>query len=75
MWIVRRSDVADLDLGPVLERLVREGRPGVPVDADREAVLERETPVAGDVVGVRVRLEDADEPDAVPLRLRQHGST
>ena len=67
------DDVADLDLRPVVERLVREGRPGVAVDADRDAVLEREAPVAGDVIGVRVRLEDADEPDAAALGLRQHG--
>jgi hypothetical protein len=33
------------------------------VDARRDAVLEREPAVPGDVVGVRVRLEDADEPD------------
>ncbi len=68
-----QDDVADLDLCPVLERLVREGRPGLLVDADRDAVLEREAAVSRDVVGVRVRLEDADEPDVVPLDLRQHG--
>jgi hypothetical protein len=32
-------------------------------------VLEREAAVSGDVVGVRVRLEDADDPDAPPLGL------
>ena len=72
MWIVRRTTVADLDLRPVVERLVREGRPGVAVHANRDAVLEREPSVAGDVIGVRVRLEDADEPDVAALRLRQH---
>ena len=39
------------------------------VHANRQAVLEREPAVAGDVVGVRVRLEHADDPDAVPLGL------
>ncbi len=34
---------------------------------DRDAVLEREAAVARDVVGVRVRLDDADEPDVAPL--------
>ena len=68
-----QDDVADLDLGPVLERLVREGRPGLLVDANRDAVLEREAAVSRDVVGVRVRLEDADQPDVVPLGLCQHG--
>ena len=37
--------------------------------ADRQAVLEREPPVPGDVVGVRVRLEDAHDPHVVPRRL------
>ena len=69
-----QDDLADLDLRPVVERLVRERRAGVAVDADRDAVLERETSVAGDVVGVRVRLEDADEPDVAALRLRQHAA-
>ena len=73
VWIVAQDDVADLDLRPVLERLVREGRPGLLVDADRDAVLEREAAVSRDVVGVRVRLEDADQPDVVPLDLCQHG--
>ena len=67
-----QDDLADLDLRPVVERLVREGRLGVAVDADRDAVLEREASVAGDVIGVRVRLEDADEPDVATLGLRQH---
>jgi hypothetical protein len=37
------------------------------VDADRQPVLEREPAVPGDVVGVRVRLDDDDRADA-PLR-------
>ena len=35
-------------------------------------MLEREASVAGDVIGVRVRLDDADEPDVAAFRLRQH---
>ena len=42
------------------------------MDAHRDAVLEREPAVPRDVVGVRVRLEDADEPHAVPLRRLEH---
>ena len=34
-----------------------------------QAVLEREPAVARDVVGVRVRLDHADDPDAAPLGL------
>ena len=66
------DDLADLDLRPVLERLVRERRLRVPVHADRDAVLEREPSVTGDVIGVRVRLEHADEPDVAAFGLRQH---
>jgi hypothetical protein len=68
-----QDDVAELDLGSILERLVRERGPGFRVDVDRDAVLEREAAVAGHVIGVRVRLEDADEPHLPPLRLREHG--
>ena len=32
-------------------------------------MLERESPVTGEVVGVRVRLHGPDDPDAPPLRL------
>ena len=41
------------------------------MELHREAVLERETAVAGDVVGVRVRLEHADEPYPAPLGLER----
>ena len=64
-----QDDRADLDFRPVVERLVREARPGFAVHANRDAVLEREASVAGDVVGMRVRLENADEPGFVMLRL------
>jgi hypothetical protein len=67
-----KHDVADLDLGSVVERLVREGSLGIPVDVDREAVLERETPVAGHMIGVGVRLEDSDQPRVVALSLGEH---
>jgi hypothetical protein len=66
------QNLADLYLRPVLERLMRERGVGVPVDADRHPVLEREAAVAGDVVSVRVRLEHADEAHAPSLGLRQH---
>ena len=63
--IVRIEDVAELDLRPVGERLVRERCAGSRVDPHGHAVLEREPPVPRDVVGVGVRLEHADEPDVV----------
>ena len=65
------DDLADPDFRPVLERLVRERGGGRRVDVDRDAVLEREASVPRDVVCVRVRLDDADEPDVAPLRLRE----
>jgi hypothetical protein len=43
------------------------------VHVDGEAVLEGEPPVPGDVVGVGVRLQRRDQPDAVPLRLLEVG--
>ena len=39
------------------------------MDAHRDAVLEREPPVPGEVVGVRVRLDRADDADVAPLGL------
>ena len=35
-------------------------------------MLEREPAVAGEVVGVRVRLDDPDDPHAAPVGLGQH---
>jgi hypothetical protein len=67
------DDIAHLDLRPVLERLVREHGLRSGVDADRDVVLERKPAVTRDVIRVRVRLEDADEPDTLALRPRQHG--
>ena len=66
------DDLSDLDLGPVLERLVRERRLGLPVHADRDPVLEREASVTGDVIGVRMRFEHADEPHFAAFGLGQH---
>ena len=60
---------ADGDLVAVSERIVWVLDAGVRVDADRDAVLEREPAVAGDVVCVGVRLDDACDLDAPPLRL------
>jgi hypothetical protein len=67
------DDVSQLDLCSVLERLVREHGLRGRVDTDSDAVLEREPAVARDVIRMRVRLEDADEPDTLAFRLRQHG--
>ncbi len=62
-------DVADPQDLAVLDRI--EGVLGVcdRMDRDRNAVLEREAPVARHVVGVGVRLENADDPN--PCRLRR----
>src|SRR5579875_872137 len=60
--------VAEHELAAVLERLVGERDAGGGVDPDREAVLEGEPAVTGDVVGVRVRLEHGDQPDPLPGR-------
>jgi len=62
-------DTADLHLVPVLDRVERVLRLGERVNAHRYAVLEREPSVSGEVIGVRVRLEDADNADAAALRL------
>ena len=42
------------------------------VDRDRDAVLERQPAVPGEVIGVRVGLDDADDLDSVLRRLREH---
>ena len=62
----RIIDVAERDLLPVRERLVRVLGLRGGMDVDGNAVLEREPAVPGDVVGVRVRLEHARDPH-VPL--------
>ena len=65
--------VAERDLLPVRERLVRILGLRGGVDVDGNAVLEREPPVPGDVVGVRVRLEDARDPHVPLLGLLEVG--
>ena len=60
-------DVAERDLGAVLESVVGVVGLGGGMNADRELVLEREPTVAGDVVGVRVRLHDSNEPNPALL--------
>src|SRR5439155_7329032 len=56
------DDVPDGDLLSLRERFVRVVGIRRAVDRNRHAVLEREPPVPRDVVGMRVRLEHADEP-------------
>ena len=67
-----QDDVSELDLGAVLQRIVLVRRLRSRVDRDRDAVLERETPVAREVVGMRVRLDRPHDPDLALRRLRQH---
>ena len=62
-------DLADGDHVAVLNRVVVVGWLGERVDRDACAVLEREAAVSRDVVGVVVRLDDANDLHAVPLRL------
>ena len=75
VWIVRRTTSPTSISVPSSSGSWAKVAVGGRVDANRDAVLEREAPVSRDVVGVRMRLEDADEPDSSPLDLRQHGST
>ena len=56
-----KKNVAELDLRAVGHRVVRVLGVGSRMDAHRDAVLEREPPVPGEVVGVRVRLDRADD--------------
>ena len=58
-------DAADCDLVPVGERLVRVGDACIAVDRDGQSLLERQAAVAGDMVGVRVGLEDARDAQAL----------
>ena len=55
------DDVAEHDLRAVLERVVRILGLGGGMDAHGDPVLEREPPVAGEVIGVRVGLDRADD--------------
>ena len=66
-----KDDGPDLELVPVRERIVRVVDLRGGVDADRDAELEREAPVPGDVVRVRVRLDRPHEPGPEPLGLAE----
>ena len=61
------DDVSECDLRAVLEGVVRVLGLSSRMNAHGDAVLEREPPVTGEMVGVRVRLDDADDPDLAPL--------
>ena len=63
------DDVPDLELVAVRQRIVRVRDLGGRVDGHRDAVIEREAAVPGDVVGVRVRLDRPHDADAEPLGL------
>ena len=67
-----QDDVSEHDLGAVVQRIVLVRRLGGRVDRDRQAVLQREPSMAGEVVGVRVRLDRPHDPDLAPRRLCQH---
>ena len=56
-----KENVAERDLRAVGHRVVRVLGVGSRMDAHRDALLEREPPVPGEVVGVRVRLDRADD--------------
>ena len=56
-----KENVAERDLRAVGHRVVRVLGVGKRMDAHRDALLEREPPVPGEVVGVRVRLDHADD--------------
>ena len=59
------DDLAELDLAAVLEWVVRIGGLCGRVNRDRDAELEREPPVAGEMIRVGVCLDHADDPDAL----------
>ena len=64
-----QQDVAEHDLDAVLERVAGVLRPSVRVDAHGNAVLEGESTVPGEVVCMRVRLDDAGDTDVAPVGL------
>ena len=65
-------DAADPDLLAVLERLVRVLRLRRGMNADGKSVLEGEPAVAGQMVGMRVRLQHARGSQSCPLDLGEH---
>ena len=64
-----QDDLAEGDLVPVVHRVVRELGLGGRMDTDGKRVLEREPPVAGDVVGVRVSFDHTRDLDAAAVSL------
>ena len=64
-WIVSEPTVSSSPSASGSQRVLGLGER---VDRDGHAVLEREAAVAGDVVGVVVRLEHAHDPHAGALR-------
>ena len=64
-----QNDVPEDDLLAVLQRVVRIRGVSGGMDAHRGRVLEREPPVPGEVIGMRVRLDRADDADLAPLGL------
>ena len=66
-----QDDPAELELGAVLEGVVRILGGGRGVDRDGNAVLEREAAVTRQVVGVRVRLHRAHDLEAAARRGRE----
>ena len=64
-----KGDVAEHDLAAVLERVVQKLGIRRGVDAHRDAVLEREPTVAGEVIRVRMRLDHPDEADVASVGL------
>ena len=66
-----QGDLSSDELVTAGRRLVLVGRAGGRMDRDRDPVLEGEPAVPGDVVGVRMRLERADDPNALLLGRRQ----
>ncbi len=70
-WRVQtaRDHVAQGDFIPVLDRVVRVGGLRCGVNRDRDAELESQSPVARHMVCVRMRLEDAHDPDTPLGRL------
>ena len=62
MWIVRIETAPSSMVPPSVERLERELDLRRRVHVDGAAVIEREPSVAREMVGVRVRLEHADQP-------------
>ena len=62
-----KKNVAEHDLRAIGHRVVRVLGAGCRMDAHRDPMLEREPPVSGEVVGVRVRLDRADDADVALL--------